>query len=247
MAMGTERTDAKGLGKGSVQGGLFEAPSPRGPRPPIDHDEGDAYRALSGAAIAAAAVAVVSPLVFAGWWFVAVPVIGLVLSVVALRDIAARPTQLTGRPLAIAALVISGLTLATGLTSLARDYAAELPEGFERMGYEVLQPAEGAPAASVPDAARALNGKNVLLKGYIYPGKQQRGLVQFLLVRDQGDCCFGGNPKITDRVLVQLADTGGIDFSPRLTKVAGRFRVQPMGSAELAGGVLYHLDDAFVR
>ena len=244
--MGTEPTTATGIGGGS-RGGLFDAPPQFGRGPRVDRDESDAYRALSGAAIAAAAVAAVSPLIFAGWWFVAVPVIGLVLSVVALRDIARRPAALTGRPLALAALVVSGLILAGGLTSLARDYAAELPEGFERLGYDVLQPAEGAPAASVPDAARAMNGRNVLLKGYIYPGKQQQGLVQFLLVRDQGDCCFGGNPKITDRVLVQLADPGGIEFSPRLTKVAGRFRVQPMGSAELAGGVLYHLDDAFVR
>jgi hypothetical protein len=246
MAMGTDRTGTTGTGKGSG-GGLFDAPAPTGRSQPVDRDDGETYRALSGAAIAAAAVAAVSPLIFAGWWFAAVPVIGIVLSVVALRDIAIRPAELTGRPLAIAAIVVSGLALAGGLTSLAREYAAELPEGFERLGYDILQPAEGAPAASVPDAARALDGKNVLLKGYIYPGKQQQGLVQFLLVRDQGDCCFGGNPKITDRVLVQLADPGGIEFSPRLTKVAGRFRVQPMGSAELAGGVLYHLDDAFVR
>ena len=67
-------------------------------------------------------------------------------------------------------------------------------------------------------------------------GQQQQGLVQFLLVRDQGDCCFGGNPKITDRVLVQLADPAGTEFSPRLTKVAGRFRVQPAGTADLTGG-----------
>jgi hypothetical protein len=87
----------------------------------------------------------------------------------------------------------------------------------------------------------------VLLKGYMYPGSQQNGILQFLLVRDQGDCCFGGNPKITDRVLVQLQDTKSIAFSPRLTKIAGRFEVRPTGSAALDGGVLYHLEDAVAR
>ena len=150
--------------------GLFDSPSRSASRAGTPRDEAELYRALSGAAIAAGAVALVSPLVFFGWWL-----------------------------------------------------------------------------TTVPDSARALEGRDVLLKGYIYPGKQQQGLVQFLLVRDQGDCCFGGNPKITDRVLVQLADPAGTEFSPRLTKVAGRFRVQPAGTADLTGGVLYHLDNARVR
>jgi hypothetical protein len=105
-------------------------------------------------------------------------------------------------------------------------------------------------AADLPDTARELDGRSVLLKGYIYPGKQQHGITQFLLVRDQGDCCFGGNPKITDRVLVQLDDPAhpkGIDFSPRLTKIAGKFVVRPTISPGLDGGVLYHLEAAFVR
>jgi hypothetical protein len=92
-----------------------------------------------------------------------------------------------------------------------------------------------------------MDGHRVLLKGYMYPGKQQHGIVQFLLVRDQGDCCFGGNPKITDRVLVQLSDPRGIEFSPRLTKIAGRFVVRPAGNTGIDGGVLYHLEDAFAR
>ena len=225
--------------------GLFDTPSPRGRE--AGPDAAEAYRAVAGAAIAAGAVALISPLAFLGWWFVAVPVIGMVLAVVALRDIARRPLDLTGRPLAIAALAVSAVVLAAGIAWLASVYAAELPEGYERLSYAMLQPEEGEPPNAVPDAARRLDGRRVLLKGYIYPGKQQHGLVQFLLVRDQGDCCFGGNPKITDRVLVQLADPAGIDFSPQLTKVAGRFRVQPAGAAELDGGVLYHLDEGFLR
>ena len=87
----------------------------------------------------------------------------------------------------------------------------------------------------------------MLLKGYMYPGKQQQGITQFLLVRDQGDCCFGGSPKITDRVLVQLRASQGISFSGRLTKIAGRFVIRPMSAPGLDGGVIYHLEDAFER
>lgn len=226
---------------------LFDSPSRPAHRDATPREEGDAYRALSGAAIAAAAVAAVSPVAFFGWWLVAVPLVGVVLGGVALRDLAARQPLLTGRPLAIAAIVLSLATLVGSIAAHAVEYARELPEGFTRLSYAELQPAEGEPPTAVPDSARAADGRDVLLKGFIYPGKQQQGLTQFLLVRDQGDCCFGGNPKITDRVLVQLADPAGIDFTPGLTKVAGRFRVQPVGDAALQGGVLYHLDQAHVR
>jgi len=226
---------------------LFDSPSRPAHRAEPLRGEPDGYRALSGAALAAAAVAAVSPVAFFDWWLVAVPLVGVVLGGIALRDLAARQPLLTGRPLAVAALIVSLATLAGSIAAHAVEYARELPEGFSRLSYADLQPAEGEPPTAVPDTARAADGRDVLLKGFIYPGKQQHGLTQFLLVRDQGDCCFGGNPKITDRVLVQLADPAGIDFTPRLTKIAGRFRVQPVGDAALQGGVLYHLDQAHVR
>ena len=226
--------------------GLFDSPPSIAVR---DTGAGVAedYRALSGVAIAAAALALLGPLAFVDWWLAVVPILGMVLGSVALRDIARRPEALTGRPLAIGAILVSAAALLGGLSRLAMVYAGELPEGFVRLSYAELQPLPGDPADAVPDTARAADGRDVLLKGYMYPGKQTQGIRQFLLVRDQGDCCFGGNPKITDRVLVQLTETVGIDFTPRLVKIAGRFRVRPAGAPEIGGGVLYHIEDARLR
>jgi len=214
-------------------------------------DDGEGrYRAVAGTAIAAAIVAALSPLAFFDWWLVVVPVIGIVLAILGLRAIRQRPDEFVGTPLAWGALLVSAACLGGGLVSLSVTYARELPEGFVRLDYGMLQPLPGDPPDAIPDTARAMDGKDVLLKGYMYPGKQQRDIVQFLLVRDQGDCCFGGNPKITDRVLVQLNDPSrpkGIHFSQRLTKIAGRFRIHPTGTAVLDGGVLYHLENAVAR
>jgi hypothetical protein len=208
------------------------------------------YRAIAGTAIAAAVAAALSPLAFFDWWLAVVPLLGVVLGVMAYRTISQRPDEFIGRPLAVGASVLSAVSLVAALVTLSLSYAAELPEGYERLNYGMLQPLPGDPPDAVPDTARSMDGRNVLLKGYMYPGKQQAGITQFLLVRDQGDCCFGGNPKITDRVLVQLKDPAsprGIDFSSRLTKIAGRFVIRPMGAPGLDGGVLYHLEDAFAR
>ncbi len=209
-----------------------------------------AYRAVAGTAIAAAILAVLSPLAFFDWVFLAVPLLGVLLGILALRTIRQRPDEFTGTRLACGAILLSAACLGGGLASLSIAYARELPEGFVRLDYGMLQPLPGDPPTAIPDTALAMDGRNVLLKGYMYPGKKQRGIVQFLLVRDQGDCCFGGNPKVTDRVLVQLRDPAhpeGVDFTQRLTKIAGRFAVRPAGTDAVEGGVLYHLEDAFAR
>ena len=227
--------------------GLFESSSgdDRAEGPP--RDEPNLYRAVASTAIAAIVLGLLSPLAFVDWWLVVVPVLGFMLGMVAVRDIAARPEVLTGRPLAITAMVLSAVSLVGGLVYLSAVYAAELPEGFSRLTFASLQPLPGDPADAIPDSAREMDGRDVLLKGYMYPGKQQRGIRQFLLVRDQGDCCFGGNPKITDRVLVQKADKQTIEYTPRLRKIAGRFSIRPTGAVDVDGGVFYHLEDARVR
>lgn len=226
--------------------GLFDSPAAA---EPIAHETvaEDSYRALSGVTVAAAALALLSPLAFLDWWLAVVPLFGVVLGGVAVREIARRPAELTGRGISLAAIAVSVVMLLGGLGYQAYVYATELPPGFERLNYAMLQPLPGDPPTAVPDSALEMSGRDVLLKGYIYPGKQQQGITQFLLVRDQGDCCFGGNPKITDRVLVTLKDSKGISFTSRQRKIAGRFVVRPTGTAVLDGGVLYHLEDASVR
>lgn len=230
-----------------MSAGLFDSPSVPDARPAAAADETADYRSLSGTAIAAAVVALLSPLVFLGWSFAAVPLVSGVLAAVAWGDISRRPETVAGKPLAVGSLLFAAVTLAAGLGYLSFVYATELPEGYSRLNYAMLQPLPGDPPTAVPDSARAMNGEDVLLKGYIYPGSRQRGITEFLLCRDQGDCCFGGQPKVTDRVLVRLADRQGIDFTQGLVKIAGRFRIEPAGSIDVGGGVLYHLDDAFTR
>lgn len=228
--------------------GLFDSPPlplDRHVRPALDEET---YRSLSGAAIAAVCVAVLSPLAFLNWSLVAVPFMGLILAGVALRDVRQRSEAVTGLGLARGAMAGSAVILAAAVASHTITYVNELPEGFERVHYGLLQPLPGDPPTAIPETATKLNGKDVLLKGYMYPGSRQRGITEFVLCRDQGDCCFGGDPKLTDRVLVRIADPkDAIDYTQQLVKIAGRFRVEPAGAPELGGGVIYHIDNAFSR
>ena len=121
----------------------------------------------------------------------------------------------------------------------------EVPLGYERISYAELQANEtGAP---VPASAKALDGKKVFIKGYVYPGAQTQGIQRFVLVRDNGTCCFGGAmPKLNDMVDVKLADSLRVNYSTGVFRVAGTFRVQPTDAPGL-GQVLYQLDADYVK
>ncbi|MEO1991435.1 MAG: hypothetical protein ABGW78_05835 [Pirellulales bacterium] len=209
--------------------------------------EGDVYRSISGVAITSVVLAAMSPLSFLSWWLSLIPMFSLLLGMIALREIFYRPTELTGKGLTYLSIAASSVIVTSAVSYHAYVYATELPPGFQRLSYAMLQPLPGDPPTAVPNTAIKMDGRGVLIKGYMYPGKQQEGITQFLLVRDQGDCCFGGNPKITDRVLVTLEDGLGISFTSRMRKIAGHFYIKPIGGSAVEGGVLYHLEDAVLR
>jgi hypothetical protein len=213
-----------------------------------DYDPADDYRALSTAAVASLALGILSALALLDWALVLIPIAALALGLLALRQINRRRDEYTGRKLAIAG---SGLALVFGIAGiswLSYTYATEVPDGFNRISYADLQPYQGDPPDRPPNEAQALEGKEVFIKGYVYPGERQDGITRFLLVRDQGECCFGGNPKVTDRILVSLSNPKGFRFSNKLFKVAGVFHVMPPAQAiDAKGAVLYRLDDATLR
>jgi hypothetical protein len=213
-----------------------------------DADPADDYRAASTPAIAGLALGVLSPLALVDWWLGLIPLAAIVLSIAGIRQTTKWPQEFTGKWLAIAGLALGLLSFGAGQARLWMIYVNELPPGYSRVSYTELQPQRGDSPNSIPPEAIALNGKKILVKGYIYPGNRQEGITRFLLVRDQGDCCFGGNPKITDRIQVTLTDPKGCRFHSGLFKVAGTFRIQPVGDAVDANGmVFYHLDGAQLR
>ena len=43
----------------------------------------------------------------------------------------------------------------------------------------------------------ALNGQRIRIRGYILPTPQKHGIKQFVLVRDNQECCFGPGRRCT--------------------------------------------------
>ena len=206
------------------------------------------YRSLSSSAVASLVIGLLSCLAILAWSMVMIPIVGVMLGVYACTTIRRRSDELAGMPLARLGLGLSLTFLAMGPSWLIYERMVEVPEGYERISYDDLQPDPDRPSQVIPPSALALHEKQVFIKGYVYPGRDLEGIKQFLLVRDQGDCCFGGNPKLTDRIQVTLADPERLTFHPRLHKVAGVFRVVHLNRAVTGpGGVYYELDEAHLR
>jgi hypothetical protein len=63
--------------------------------------------------------------------------------------------------------------------------------------------------SEIPQDIRALNGKEVAIKGFMLPLKQhERRVTEFILLKNQGMCCFGKAPNVNEWVQVAVEGEG---------------------------------------
>jgi hypothetical protein len=70
-----------------------------------------------------------------------------------------------------------------------------------------------------------LHGKPIKIRGYILPSFQQRGITQFVLVRDNMECCFGPGAALYDCILVQMEKGKSTEYTVRPVAVTGIFSI----------------------
>jgi hypothetical protein len=161
---------------------------------------------------------------------IAVPVLGVILSAIAYRQIRVSGGNLSGGWLALGSLVTQCLMVVAFSTMHVYSYATEVPPGFDRVsfGADISKKGfavEGGIQKIHPDVKK-LVGQKVMIKGYMYPTKAVDGLTSFVLCRDNGDCCFGGQPKTTDMILINMKGDNHARFRQGLVAVAGVFRAE---------------------
>ncbi len=98
-----------------------------------------------------------------------------------------------------------------------------------------------------PPSAKELDGKKVYIKGYMYPTDQTTQIKEFVLCRDNGTCCFGGQPKLTDMIQVKLKEPLALDYHTGLRYIAGNFKVEQSQAPGTLGTVLYHLEADYAK
>jgi hypothetical protein len=88
----------------------------------------------------------------------------------------------------------------------------------------------------------ALHGKPVRIRGYILPSFQQTGITQFVLVRDNLQCCFGPGAALYDCIVVDMRPGKSADYTVRPVTVAGTFEIRELRDPDGKDLAIYHLD-----
>ena len=205
------------------------------------------YKALSTAAVGSFVLGLASVMALFDWALLAVPAIGILFGSYAVRQVRIRQAELTGGKLARAGLALSVGFLVAGAGYQTFEYVTEVPDGALRISYDDLSPDPEKPNELMPESVKDLDGKRVFIKGYVYPSKDLYGIREFVLCRDKGDCCFGGNPKLTDRIQITLLGPLRLDYTQKLFRVAGVFAIEPGEAKAVSGGVLYRMKADYLK
>ena len=208
------------------------------------------YRTLSFAAIVSLVFGLVStPIAIAASlnpFLLIFPFVGVLVGLGAVMRIRNRTDEFTGYGAAKIGLALSGIVLCIGSVYAAYVYATEVPEGYQRISFNELQPDPRNPAQQLPPDVGELNRKKIFLKGYVYPDEQLGDIKRFILVPDMGTCCFGGQPKLTDMVQVTLKDPLRVKYSYFRLSLGGEFFLAET-TADKVGNVVYNLDADYVK
>ena len=160
-----------------------------------------------------------------------IPLVGLIVGVRAWLAIRREPEVWTGLRFAVAGTFLSAFFLIVSPMAAMYVYATEVPDGYQRLTFTEMKPDEKEEARHIfiPPEVLALDGKRVFIKGYMRPGAQSYGLDNFLLVRDNNQCCFGelSEVKYYDQVQVEMQGDRRADYSRGIFRMGGILKVDP--------------------
>jgi hypothetical protein len=91
------------------------------------------------------------------------------------------------------------------------------------------------------DRIEDLVGRRIRIRGFILPGFQQTGLTQFVLVRDNMECCFGPGAALYDCIVVEMDAGKTTEFSTRPVAVEGTFSIKELIGPDGSHLAIYHV------
>jgi hypothetical protein len=138
--------------------------------------------------------------------------------------------------------------LPPGAKTVALEKAGDRPydKTFDDIRFDI-QPGDPFHREMLPEKIESLVGQRIRIRGYILPTAQKRGIKQFVLVRDNQECCFGPGAALYDCILVEMQGGATAEFSIRPIAVEGTFDIQEVKGLDGTHLAIYHLSAESVR
>ena len=97
---------------------------------------------------------------------------------------------------------------------------------FDDLKFEIEKDAPFEKGMLTGDVKK-LDGQKVKLRGYILPSTlfKETNIDQFVLVRDNQECCFGPGAALFDCVIIEMLPGRTTDFVTRPVTVEGKFKI----------------------
>ena len=166
---------------------------------------------------------------FIGYFGLYVAFFGIFVGIGAVHQIRSSGGFVKGAWMATLGLVLSICSFGLGSAKMSYDYQHEVPEGYQRVNFQKDVAEKEFVFYSghrrLHRDVAAVVGKKVYLKGFMYATQATDGLRQFILLKDNGECCFGGKPKAHDYVLVTLPVLKSPSDRPAISNRAGGMSV----------------------
>jgi hypothetical protein len=97
---------------------------------------------------------------------------------------------------------------------------------FDDLKFEI-KPDQVFAESMLGDSVKDLNGKKLRIRGYILPSStfQLKGIKQFVLVRDDRECCFGPGAALYDCIMIEMQGDKTAEFSTKPIAVSGTLMI----------------------
>jgi hypothetical protein len=146
-------------------------------------------------------------------------------------------------PAVAANALASSQQLRPGANTVALSKAGDRPydKTFDDIRF-TMRPDEAFRRTMITPAIEQLSGQRIRIRGFMLPTAQQRGIKEFVLVRDNQQCCFGPGAALFDCILVEMDAGQTASFSIRPVAVTGKFEINEFDAPDGHCLAIYRID-----
>ena len=143
--------------------------------------------------------------------------------------------------------IMLGLPVMLGAADNAKKGSSQVKDiTFDDIKFE-MKKGDPFKRSMLTEKIEKLHGTSVKIRGFMLPSYQEKGITQFVLVRDNMECCFGPGAALYDCVLVEMTSGKSTSYSLRPVAVQGKFEISEFKGPDGKHLAIYHLTGEDVK